>query len=99
VHVFLHDATYAVLTDTGVRLIDAALSWAVNRELTLPSDPPLINPPTIVGGNITITWEQGGELETSSTISSGWSGTGNSTGSFTGPVGDGARFYRIRRAP
>jgi hypothetical protein len=62
--------------------------------VTVP-EPPLIGPPAIVGGNFTITWTGGGELETSSDLNGPWQPTGNASGSFTETVGSGNRFYRI----
>ena len=75
------------LASNGVaHLIDAVL---------LPPEPPLIGPPAVVDGNITITWTGGGELETAADISGPWEPTGNNSGSFSEPVGSGIRFYRI----
>ena len=82
---------YAVkVTNPGgtVTSSDAAVTVTV-------SEPPLIGPPAIVDGNFTITWTGGGELETATDVSGPWEPTGNTSGSFTEPVGSGTRFYRI----
>ena len=61
----------------------------------------VVQPPEITGllltnGLLTITFA-GGELETAPAIAGPWSGTGDTSGQYTKPVGDEARkFYRIR---
>jgi hypothetical protein len=52
---------------------------------------------TTSGGNITITWTNGGELITATDIAGPWTDTGDTDGSFTEPIGTGNKFYQIRR--
>ena len=61
----------------------------------LPPEPPLIGQPAIVDGNFTITWTGGGELQTAIDVNGPWEPTGNTSGWFTEPVGNGNRFFRI----
>jgi hypothetical protein len=50
---------------------------------------------SISNGTIQLTFK-GGELETSPTVLGPWSGTGNSSGSFSEPVAaSGSKFYRV----
>lgn len=61
---------------------------------------PRINtPPTIAGGNITITWTGGGTLESATTLlntGTVWTTTGDSDGSFTAPVPTVNTYWRVR---
>lgn len=51
---------------------------------------------TLVGGSISITFK-GGELESAPAITGPWAGTGNTSGSFTEPIGAASlKFYRVR---
>ncbi len=52
----------------------------------------------VAGGNVTITWTGGGELQSSDVITGGtWTGTGNSSGTFTAAAAGAAKFYRVAR--
>jgi hypothetical protein len=64
-----------------------------------PAARPLITSVTAVGGTITVTWNNGGVLESSPSLSSPvWTPTGNSSGTFSEPVSPGAnKFYRVKR--
>ena len=49
----------------------------------------------ITNGTVQLTFK-GGELETAPTVSGPWTGTGNSSGSFSEPVAaSGSKFYRV----
>ncbi len=49
----------------------------------------------LVGGVVTISFK-GGELQTAPAVGGPWSGTGNSSGTYTNSVSEGpARFYRV----
>jgi hypothetical protein len=60
-----------------------------------------VQPPEVTGlsvsdGLLTITFA-GGELETAPAVEGPWTGTGNSSGQFIGPAGNGTNmFYRVR---
>ena len=75
------------LATNGVAHVIDAVLW--------PPEPPIIGPPAVVDGNFTITWTGGGELETATDVSGPWVPTGNTSGSFSEPIGSGNRFYRI----
>lgn len=55
---------------------------------------PRITSSTIVGGNITVTWENGGTLWSAPTVNGPWTSTGDSDGSFTEPATGTMKFYR-----
>jgi hypothetical protein len=48
--------------------------------------------------SITVTWENGGELEWATSAAGPWTKTGNTTGSYTEVVSAGAKLFRIVRA-
>jgi hypothetical protein len=57
---------------------------------------PAIMSAAITNGFMVVTFK-GGELETTTAVGGAWTGTGNTNGLFTEPVGaDGAKFYRVR---
>ena len=53
---------------------------------------------TSSGGNITITWTNGGELLTATDVAGPWTTTGDTSGSHTEPIGTGNKFFQIRRS-
>jgi hypothetical protein len=59
---------------------------------------PHINTIQIAGPNVTITWSNGGTLESSPSLGAPvWTTTGNSSGTFTEPLGRGTKFYRVKQ--
>jgi uncharacterized surface protein with fasciclin (FAS1) repeats len=58
--------------------------------------PPIMGQPTVVDGNITITWTGGGEIETATDINGPWTPSGNTSGSFMEPLDSGNKFFRIK---
>jgi hypothetical protein len=57
---------------------------------------PRITAITRSGGNVTVMWTGGGELQTATSLAGPWTGTGDTDGSFTQALGAGTRFYRAR---
>lgn len=57
VQLFFSDNVFANLTPAGIDLFDAALSWALDRELTPPTEELLIDSISIAEGVVTITWD------------------------------------------
>jgi len=50
-----------------------------------------------LAGSVTIKWSNGGTLFSSPSLASPtWTTTGNSSGTFTEPLGAGAKFYRVK---
>jgi len=64
---------------------------------TVPLTPlPHIDSIQAQAGSITIKWSNGGTLYSSPTlVSPNWTTTGNSSGTFTEPIGAGPKFYRV----
>lgn len=62
-----------------------------------PAGDPVISSPTVTGGVISFTWTNGGTLETAPSPTGPWTSTGNSSGSFSEPVGPGSKFYQVKR--
>jgi len=60
---------------------------------------PILEQPTVVNGSIIITWTNGGELESATDLNGPWLPSGNSSGSFTEPLGSGNKFFRIKLGP
>jgi hypothetical protein len=52
---------------------------------------------SISGGNISITWTGGGELQSATQITGQWTGTGNTSGTFSEAVSGPAKFYRVKK--
>lgn len=97
VQVFLTDNAAAIFTDNGWKLWDAAVNWAQNIAVKLP---PKLEPPTISGTNIVITWT-GGVLQQALTLTGNaadWSDVpGNPTSPYSAPTsGAPAKFFRVR---
>lgn len=65
----------------------------------LPAEtvPPQIAPPVVAAGNLTVTWSNGGTLESAPSPAGPWTSTGDSDGSYTEPTSAGAKFFRVRR--
>jgi hypothetical protein len=76
----------------------AAYQTRTVAEPELPADAPVISAPSVVGGNITFTWGNGGELETAPALDGPWTSTGNQSGSVSEPIDTaGDRYYRVKR--
>ncbi|HTG45978.1 MAG TPA: Ig-like domain-containing protein, partial [Verrucomicrobiae bacterium] len=59
---------------------------------------PVLNPPTVSGGNFTVTWTGGGILESTASLSSPVTWTPlPSTGTHTEAINGRAKFFRVRR--
>jgi hypothetical protein len=80
--------------------------WAVDNIAFYDIAPATVQTPTAPhidsiqasNGSITVKWSNGGTLEsTSSLINPTWTSTSNSSGTFTEPVGAGAKFYRAHK--
>ena len=63
---------------------------------------PTVAKPTVTknadgSATLTVTWENGGELEWAPTPSGPWTKTGNTSGSYSEAVSSGAKFFRVSR--
>ena len=90
----MNENTFTSLTADGLKLFDAAMSWAVNRNLvyTPPSQNVTIGTPQVGGGNITLSGSGGSPGGTYRILSSTdvtlplaqWTEVGNGTFDGTG---------------
>jgi hypothetical protein len=97
-------ATVTPVADmTGAALVTITVSDNVGSSsqsfalaVTEPVTPPVL---AIVrtGNSVTVTWENGGELETSESVVGPWTKTGNTSGTYTEPITVAARFFRVSR--
>ncbi len=105
VHIFLGDNTFASLTEDGVKLFDAAASWAMNRSLLPPAQSVRLTGARISGGQFQFSFAtvtgRSYRVEHRDSLSAGdWielrteAGTGGDV-TITDAVGGGARFYRV----
>lgn len=76
------------------KLFDAEFDFI--RQLKAVQPPPHLNI-ALNGANVTVTWTNGGTLESSDKIDSGWTSTGNSSGTATTAASAAAKFYRVKR--
>jgi hypothetical protein len=81
--------------------------WGVDNLAFYDMAPPFVPPSssaphidsiTASGGQITIKWSNGGTLFSSPTVvNTVWTTTGNSSGTFTAPIGTGNLFFRVQQ--
>lgn len=64
-----------------------------------PFNIPKITLGATVNGTLNLTWINGGQLETAPTVQGPWTGTGDSDGSYSEVIseGAGAKFYRVKQ--
>ena len=81
--------------------------WGVDNLAFYDAAPPYVVPTTTPphidsisakSGQVTIKWSNGGTLFSSPSLQNpAWTSTGNSSGTFTGPVNPGNQFYRVQQ--
>jgi hypothetical protein len=76
--------------------------WAVDNiafyDIAPTAPTPVITSVTSSGGRVTVTWSNGGLLESSPSLTNPvWSSTGSMLGTFSEPAIGPAKFYRVRR--
>ena len=76
------------LEPDGAQMLLNAVSYMAEPKV-------VINPPTIVGGNIEFTWRGGGEVLTAPSVNGPWTGTGETSGTYSAPVGTGEMYFQI----
>lgn len=95
VHFFAQNDGFAALTPEGLKLFDAALSWAMNRILANPA--PKFNPIALPGGNLTLSWTGTGTLQQVDKLDGSWSDAPNQANPQIILVTGAMRFYRLRQ--
>lgn len=90
-------ATVTISVNDGKTTVSRTFALAVTQGTTAPrlGTPSL----SVVEGvvRITVTWTGGGELETAPSPIGPWTGTGNTSGSFSEAATGGNNYYRVRR--
>lgn len=81
----------------GPKAVNNKVCFVEIYSLPAQADAPEINAPTLSGGAITITWKNGGTLESAPAVTGPWTSTGDSDGSFTEPAAGPAKFYRVKQ--
>jgi hypothetical protein len=80
--------------------IDNVAVYDIPSTVVPPSNPPHIDSIAVSKGTVSITWSNGGTLESAPALGSAavWTSTGNSSGSFSEPAAtSGNKFYRIKQ--
>ncbi len=95
VHLFPQNDGFAALTPEGLKLFNAALSWAMNRALVKPA--PKFNPVVLQGVNVTLSWTGTGTLQQEDKLDGSWSDAPNQANPQTIPSTGSMRFYRLRQ--
>ena len=74
------DNNFTSFNDAGTKLFDAAISWALGIDPPVVEAPPVVdntpaqlNLPVLSGGQVTISWEGNGVLQTTGNIAGEWS--------------------------
>lgn len=94
------DATGVATVTIAVRDSKTTVSRTFAVLVTTALPPTVATPSlSVVEGvlTVTITWDGGGELEWAPSALGPWTGTGNTSGSFSEPASASARIYRVKR--
>ncbi len=83
------DGTLLLVNDTNHP--DALLAF---RSRTF-APPPVLNPPTLSEGSVTISWTGAGTLEEATTLTGPWEPSANQNNPQTVPPADDGKFYRV----
>jgi len=94
------DATGIAVVTISVNDGKTTVSQTFALQVNVPP-PPVLTPAVKTNPDgsktITITWTDGGELQYSDSPAGPWTGTGNTSGTFTETISQGFRFYRVWR--
>ncbi len=93
VHLFLQNNTFASLNADGLKLFDAAVSWAVGQVAAPPS---WVQPPVLQGGQLRLEWV-GGTLQTTTNVSGPWSEVPGAVSPRLQPTTNPAQFFRVKQ--
>lgn len=92
VHLFLQNETFAVLNADGVRLFDAALSWATGQAAPIRFEPPVLQE-----GQVRLEWGGGGTLQTATNLTGLWNEVSGATSPYLSPMTNTAQFFRLKQ--
>jgi hypothetical protein len=94
---FLQDNTAASANDNGWKLFDAAVDWSLGIEAPPTTGQPVLSV-SHAGTSLTISWTNGGKLQSTASLSSPISWTDeSSTSPFTATISGTAKFYRVSK--
>lgn len=89
-------ATVTIAVRDSKTTVTRTFAVLVNAALPSVLETPSVS---VVNGvlTVTVTWQGGGELEWAPSAIGPWTGTGNTSGSFSEPASAAARVYRVKR--
>lgn len=95
------DNNFSAFNDAGLKLFDAAISWALGIDPPVIEEPPVVdntpaqlNAPVFSNGNVTISWEGSGVLQSTSSLSEPWADAADQSNPQTIDA-TGIRFFRV----
>jgi hypothetical protein len=92
VHLFLQNNTFASLNTDGLKLFDAAVSWAIGQAVPIWFLPPLLQ-----GGQLRFEWVGGGTLQTATNVLGTWNDVPGGTSPYLAPATNAAQFFRVKQ--
>ena len=91
VNLFLQNDTFDSLNADGLKLFDAAVSWATGPAA------PTIQPPVLQGGQLRLEWVGGGTLQTATSLPGPWSDVPGAVSPYLTPATNSAQFFRVKQ--
>jgi hypothetical protein len=92
VNLFLQNDTFLSLNADGLKLFDAAVSWAIG-----PTSPITFLPPVLQGGQLRLEWVGGGTLQTATSVLGPWSDVPSAVSPYLQPTTNSAQFFRVKQ--
>jgi hypothetical protein len=93
VNLFLQNDTFVALNTDGLKLFDAAVSWAIGQPAVPPS---WVQPPVLQGGQLRLEWV-GGILQTTTNVAGPWSDIPGAVSPYLQPTTNPAQFFRVKQ--
>ncbi len=93
VNLFLQNDTFVSLNADGLKLFDAAVSWAIGAAAVPPS---WVQPPVLQGGQLRLEW-LGGTLQTTTNVAGPWNDISGAVSPYLNPTTNPAQFFRVKQ--
>jgi hypothetical protein len=90
-------ATVTISVKDSATTVSQVFAVAVNTAAAPQFAAPTLTTNADGSKTITVTWQNGGELEWAESAAGPWTATGNTTGTYSEPATAGARLFRIKR--
>lgn len=90
---FLNGDSTTALTGAGLKLVDAAINWALNITVTEPASVSIAKS----GNQVSISWTGGGTLQHADTVTGPWSDVPNQNNPQTVATTGTVQFFRVRQ--